>query len=72
MVRTTEPKFRLAECFPVDAPHTCPISGACALARILETAFKAFLGILNRHTLADLLAPSDTLKQALATIDPAR
>ena len=72
VIRATEPDFRLAECFPGDPPDSCAISGACALTGVLETALSAFLDVLDRYTLADLLAPADALNRALAAFDRAR
>lgn len=72
VVRAAEPDFRLAECFARDGADACAISGACALTGVLETALEAFMGVLDRHTLADLLAPSDALRRALAAFDRGR
>lgn len=54
IVRETEPTFDLLECFD----HTtsgCPITGVCRLERTLHDARAAFLTVLDRTTLADLL-----------------
>ena len=63
LVRLCEDDMRLVECFDAKT-NTCRIAGACALPSILDEALDAFLAVLDRHTLADLLAP----KRALADI----
>jgi Rrf2 family nitric oxide-sensitive transcriptional repressor len=51
--RATEPDFHLAECFDRDH-NTCPIAPACGLKGVLYEAREAFLGVLDKYTLADL------------------
>jgi Rrf2 family nitric oxide-sensitive transcriptional repressor len=54
VVRDMEPGFELAECFrPGDSG--CRLMPACALKPVLAEAGRAFLAILDRYTLADLL-----------------
>jgi Rrf2 family transcriptional regulator, nitric oxide-sensitive transcriptional repressor len=45
-------------------PGTCPISEACVLRTALHQALAAFLAVLDRYTLADLVAP----RRKLATL----
>lgn len=54
VVRVTEPGFELLECFDA-ARDRCPITPACRLKGILAEALEAFLEVIDRHTLADLL-----------------
>ena len=55
--RATEPDFHLTECF--DKPNnTCPISPACGLKGVLFEAREAFLAVLDKYTLADLIQRS--------------
>jgi Rrf2 family nitric oxide-sensitive transcriptional repressor len=55
VVRQTEEKMELVECF--DPDHSaCRIESCCALSRALEEALDAFLARLDGHTLADLVA----------------
>jgi Rrf2 family transcriptional regulator, nitric oxide-sensitive transcriptional repressor len=62
VVRRTEPDMDLVACFgDVD---TCPIGEACVLQTALHQALAAFLAVLDRYTLADLVAP----RQRLATL----
>jgi Rrf2 family nitric oxide-sensitive transcriptional repressor len=71
VVRRTEPNFHLVECF--DAAHnTCPIAGACRLARVLEEARGAFLRVLDAVTLGELLGNEQELVQLLGKAAQAR
>jgi Rrf2 family nitric oxide-sensitive transcriptional repressor len=54
VVRKTEASFKMVECF--DALHnTCPLTPVCELKSIVREAEEAFLHVLDRYTLADLL-----------------
>jgi Rrf2 family transcriptional regulator, nitric oxide-sensitive transcriptional repressor len=53
LVRGVEPNFRLVECF--DTGSTCPLTGRCGLAGILDGALQRFLAHLDGFTLADAL-----------------
>lgn len=55
VVRRTEGSLTLVECFD-PTTNTCPLSRACGLQGVLREAFDAFLAVLDRHTLADLVA----------------
>ena len=54
VIRATEPSWDLVECFDL-ATNTCPIEPACGLKSVLTEAQRAFLGVLDDHTLADFL-----------------
>jgi Rrf2 family nitric oxide-sensitive transcriptional repressor len=56
VVRRMEPELALVECFD-PAHNTCPIAPACGLRRALKDAMDAFLGTLDKMTLADVMAP---------------
>jgi Rrf2 family nitric oxide-sensitive transcriptional repressor len=60
LVRATEPHFDLVECFD-PATNTCPIAPACGLKGTLVRATKAFLAVLDEHTLADYLPRREKL-----------
>ena len=64
LIRRTEPGWDLVECFDA-ATNTCPIDGACALKGALQHAQRAFLGVLDEHTLADFLPRAPVLIQLL-------
>jgi Rrf2 family transcriptional regulator, nitric oxide-sensitive transcriptional repressor len=53
LVRQTEENLAVVECF-VAGP--CRLVGACKLECVLRDALGAFLDVLDRYTLADLLA----------------
>ena len=55
VVRHAEGTMVLVECFDRDT-NTCPLARACGLKGILSEAFEAFLAVLDRYTLADLVA----------------
>jgi Rrf2 family nitric oxide-sensitive transcriptional repressor len=54
VVRLTEPNMALVECFDLER-NTCPIEPACGLKNTLQQAQRAFLAVLDQHTLADSL-----------------
>jgi Rrf2 family transcriptional regulator, nitric oxide-sensitive transcriptional repressor len=52
--RTAETNLKIVECF--DPPtNTCPIIGICQLQPVLSEALAAFVNVLDRYTLTDLL-----------------
>ena len=54
VIRRTEPDMTLVPCFgPVNG--TCPIVPACSLRGALHQAHTAFMMVLDRYTLADLV-----------------
>jgi Rrf2 family nitric oxide-sensitive transcriptional repressor len=55
VVRRTEPGLALAPCL---GTGNCVIAPACGLKPVLSEALDAFLGVLDRYTLADLVAGS--------------
>jgi len=58
VVRATEPDLALVECFT--ARNECLITPRCRLKGVLKEALVAFVGTLDRYTLADLiLSPKD-------------
>ncbi|MDQ7762074.1 Rrf2 family transcriptional regulator, partial [Xanthomonas sontii] len=52
VVRQTEDDLALVECFSGGA---CAITAPCRLRRVLGEALSAFLFVLDRYTLADLI-----------------
>jgi Rrf2 family transcriptional regulator, nitric oxide-sensitive transcriptional repressor len=65
VVRCTEPDMALVTCFePVAA--SCAIKGCCVLRGALERAREAFLEVLDRYSLADLVRPRSRLRTMLA------
>lgn len=64
VVRTMEPDFHMVECFDVEHNH-CVITDACGLRGVLGVALKAYLAVLDRYTLAELIRRRQSLEQAL-------
>jgi Rrf2 family nitric oxide-sensitive transcriptional repressor len=64
VVRDTEENMTLVECFD-PATNRCPIAPACALAPALDEALTAFLAVLDRYTVADLVAKPRALSRLL-------
>lgn len=68
VIRDTEDDMALTECF--SSGNTCPIAGPCGLQSMLREALDAFLAVLDRHTLDDLLWPHGMALAARLGIDP--
>lgn len=63
-VRVMEANLTIVECF--DHEHnTCPIAPVCKLAGVLGEALEAFLTVLDRYTLADVLKNRQDLGEIL-------
>jgi Rrf2 family nitric oxide-sensitive transcriptional repressor len=54
VVRATEDSFALVECFDRERDR-CVITAACGLRAVLDEALRVFLGVLDRHSLADVV-----------------
>jgi len=63
VVRRTEPDFGLVDCFR--ASECCAIQPACLLTGVLQEALDAFLAVLDRYTLADLVGKPRMLASLL-------
>lgn len=64
VVRFTEEDMNLVECFD-PANQSCAILPACRLRGLLNQALAAFLGELDRYTLADITVQSAPLQDLL-------
>lgn len=64
VLRRTERDLALVECFQPDGQ--CCLAPACTLKGALEEALHAFLNVLDRYTLQDLLHPEQRLRELLA------
>jgi Rrf2 family nitric oxide-sensitive transcriptional repressor len=60
LIRHTEDGFDLVDC------GSCLIAPACGMTGVLKEALSAFLAVLDRYTLADLMSNSQDLKRLLA------
>lgn len=67
VVRASEDSFALVECFEAGTPD-CRVARACVLRQALTQALEAFFAVLNRFTLADLVAPGRSLARYLALV----
>ena len=63
VLRRTESDLEVAPCF--GAAETCAIQPACVLQDALREALEAFLAVLDRVTLADLIRPNQRLADLL-------
>ena len=62
VVRATEENFTLAECFNQQR-NACAISSVCGLRQPLEEALHAFLAVLDRYSLDDLVRSAATSRR---------
>lgn len=62
VVRATEDSFALVECFD-RVSNRCVVAPACGLRGPLEEALQAFLGVLDRYSLADLIKNPGSLRR---------
>lgn len=70
--RRTEPSLRLVTCFEQET-NTCPLIGVCQLQKTFQQALDAFLQVLDKTTLADLIHdPSSIQKRLNISAAPAR
>ena len=67
IVRRTETDLALVSCF--DDAGSCVISDGCRLSKVLQEALAAFLAVLDRYTLADLVVPRQPLAVLLGLSD---
>jgi len=66
VLRRVEPDMALVPCFaPVRA--ACPIMPACGLRGVLDEALHAFMAVLDRYSLADLVQRREELAGLLGT-----
>jgi len=69
VVRDTEDRLDVIEC--LGQVGYCRIERACVLRGVLREATDAFLGVLDDHTLADLIKPQKALSLLLFDERPA-
>ena len=62
VIRATEDSLALVECFD-HGRNTCIVSSACGLRGPLEEALSAFLTVLDKYSLADLIANPGTYRR---------
>lgn len=71
VVRRVEGTMVLVECFDRDT-NACPLAPACGLKGVLREAFGAFLAVLDRYSLADLMAQPRWVSHMVALHPPPR
>ncbi|MGA7801072.1 MAG: Rrf2 family transcriptional regulator [Gammaproteobacteria bacterium] len=64
VVRCTEEDFNIVQCFEPGVGR-CRIESACMLQTALHEALAAFLGVLDRYSLADLVRNQQQLSRLL-------
>ncbi|QIE29203.1 HTH-type transcriptional repressor NsrR (plasmid) [Caballeronia sp. SBC2] len=64
VVRTMEPDFQMVECFNTEG-NGCVITAACGLRGVLGSALRAYFDVLDKYTLADLVAERSMLTRLL-------
>lgn len=64
VLRRMETDFDLVECFGPES--NCRIDQGCRLKRVLGEALDAFLAVLDRHSLQDLLDSPSTIRLVAA------
>jgi Rrf2 family nitric oxide-sensitive transcriptional repressor len=62
VVRHTEGTLEVIDCFN---PNQCAILPSCTLRNVLMEARNSFMTVLDRYSLADLVANSDQLRKLL-------
>ena len=67
VIRVTEDNFHLVECFSTHE-EGCVISPACQLRSVLHEALNAFLAVLDKYTLADLVKNPARLREMRALL----
>jgi Rrf2 family nitric oxide-sensitive transcriptional repressor len=65
VVRRTEGSLAVVECLD-RASARCPLTRACGLKGVLQEATAAFMAVLDRHTLGDLLRDSEWSARVIA------
>ncbi|TQV83068.1 Rrf2 family transcriptional regulator [Denitrobaculum tricleocarpae] len=67
VIRVTEEDLDLVECFNKDR-NSCVITKACRLQGVLSEALDAYLAVLDRYSLEDLLADDSALRSLLSNL----
>ncbi len=71
VVRRTEGSLAIVECFD-RRTNRCPVVRACGLKGAMAEALDAFLAVLDRHTLADVVAEPRWAARVFALTPPIR
>lgn len=68
VIQLAEDNFTMAECFGTK-PSDCPLLGNCEINTVLNEALNAFLAVLGKYTIADLIKRKDLLRSLLNISD---
>lgn len=68
IVRETEEDFHMVECFNSGTNH-CVLSPVCGLRSVLGEALAAYLAVLDKYTIADII-DQPLMFRSLLQIDP--
>ena len=69
IVRATEPGFDFVECYRGDS-NRCLITTPCRLRGVLDEAMEAWIGVLSKYSLADLVEGNPPLVHLLGSAEP--
>ena len=64
VIRQVEPNFDLVECFS-EENNRCPLTSVCRLRGVLTEAHAAFIKVLDKYTLSDMVANEADLAMLL-------
>lgn len=64
VVRHSEPGFEMVDC------GSCIIAPACTMPRVLREATEAFLAVLDKYTIEDILVHRVDLRALFGTFEP--
>src|SRR5699024_2678509 len=64
IVRQTEEDFHLVECFK-EGNANCVLTPVCGLRHILSEALVAYLDVLDKYTIADIIKKPDLYRELL-------
>ncbi len=67
IIRATEPDFNIVECFDLKT-NKCRIAPACGTTSIFRDAERAFLAVLDRKTLADVIGNPGSVSKYRSTL----
>lgn len=69
VVRKTEEDFHIVECFNTES-NLCKISPECQLKNALYEALQAYLAVLDKYTLADVVHSKNALLELFGIKEP--
>ena len=65
--RLTDPDFEMVECF--EPTNACAITPFCRFPAIVTEALTAFMAVMDRHTLADLIIQPQQFGAIIAALE---